>query len=341
MMKRNIGLGVCLLLLMAMMGMSANAQDVKQVRIGYFPNITHAQALYGKARGEFEKGSGAAIKWVGFNAGPSAIEALFSDAIDMTYVGPNPAVNGFIKSRGEKFVIIAGSASGGAGLVVRKDAGINGEKDFANKVIATPQLGNTQDVAARQWFADKGYKMKEKGGNMQILPLANPDQLTMFQKKEIHGAWTVEPWLSRLEHEAGGKLLLDEKTLWPEGKYVTTLLVVNKNFLNKNPQLVNAILKAHVQVTQQINKDKNAAALVLNSEIKKETGKELPQEVITRALSRVEFTWDPLIPALNKSAMAAHKAGFIKNLPDLKGIASLDALNQVLQQASQPLITQK
>jgi NitT/TauT family transport system substrate-binding protein len=284
---------------------------------------------------------GGQIKWVAFNAGPSAIEALFADAIDATYVGPNPAINGFLKSRGEKFVVIAGSASGGAGLVLREDSGIGSEKDFANKIIATPQLGNTQDVAARQWFTSKGYKFKEKGGNLQILPLANPDQLTMFKKKEIHGAWTVEPWVSRLEIEGGGKLFLDEKTLWPNGNYPTTLLIVNRAFLASHPQSVKQLLAAHVKATQQINRDKTAAALVLNNEIKKETGKELPERVITRALDRVDFTWDPYLNALSRAALSAHHLGYIRVVPDLKGIASLDLLNEVLGEINQPLITQK
>src|SRR6185436_13262520 len=224
--------------------------------LGHFPNITHAQALYARAGGQFEQKIGVPIKWITFNAGPTAIESLFGDAIDATFVGPNPAVNGFIKSRGEEFVIVAGAASGGAGLVVRKDAGIKSEKDFNGKTIATPQLGNTQDVAARTWFTDRQYRFKEKGGSLSLLPLANPDQLLMFQKKQIDGAWTVEPWLSRLELEGGGELFLDEKTLWPERKYVTTHLIVSRKFLASNPELVKKLVAAHVAVTKKLQADK-------------------------------------------------------------------------------------
>src|SRR5262245_24487930 len=184
-----------------MMGLSGGI-NAQQLRLGHFPNVTHAQAVYARATGCFEQKIGAAIRWSSFNAGPTAIEAIFADAIDATFVGPNPAINGFIKSRGEKFVIVAGAASGGAGLVIRKDAGIRSEKDFNGKTIATPQLGNTQDVAARTWFSDRGYKFKEKGGTLTLLALANSDQLSLFKRKEIDGAWTVEPWLSRLEVEA-------------------------------------------------------------------------------------------------------------------------------------------
>ncbi len=308
------------------------AEEVKELRLGHFPNLTHAQAIYARAGGQLEKTLGVPVKWTSFNAGPTAIEAMFGGAIDATFIGPSPAINGFIKSKGEKFVIIAGSASGGAGLVVRKDAGIKTDRDFDNKTIATPQLGNTQDVAARMWFTEHGYKFKDKGGPLALIPLSNPDQLTMFRKKEIDGAWTVEPWLSRLELEGDGQLYLDEKSLWPEGRYVTTHLIVSREFLAKSPVLVKKLLGALVEVTQQINADKPAAARVLNEELKKETGKALADAVITRAMERVEFTWDPITSSLRKSAESANKIGFLRETPDLHGIYSLKLLNEVLQE---------
>jgi NitT/TauT family transport system substrate-binding protein len=308
-----------------------SGKPATEIRIGNFPNITHGQAVYARANGEFEKKTGVPIQWTSFNAGPTAIESLFSGAIDATYVGPNPAINGYLKSKGQ-FVIIAGAASGGAGLVVRKDSGIAGEKDFNGKIVATPQLGNTQDVAAKVWFADRGYKLKESGGNLTITPLANPDQLTLFQKKEIHAAWTVEPWLSRLEIEGGGQLFLDEKNLWPDGRYVTTHLAIRKEFLENNRDLVKKLIAAHIDVTQQINANKTSASKILNEELKKEMGKALPEEVISRALQRVEFTWDPIASSLQKSADAAHKIGFIRQQPDLKGIYDLSLLNEVLRE---------
>jgi len=308
----------------------------KPLRLGYFPNITHAQALYARATGEFEKALGVPIEWVPFKDGPSAIEALFIDAVDATFIGPSPTINGYIKSRGTKFVIVAGSASGGAGLVVRQDAGIAGEKDFNGKVIATPQLGNTQDIAARAWFAGKGYRLKEQGGTVALVPLSNPDQLTMFKKEQIDGAWTVEPWLSRLELEGAGRLFLDEKTLWPGGRYVTTHLVVSKKFLAGHRELVKKLLAAHVEATQRINADKGAAAKLINEQLKKETGKALKTEVISRALDRVELTWDPVAPSLRKSAEFAHKIRFLKAEPQLEGIYALKLLNEVLRENNLP-----
>jgi len=316
------------------------AGETRSLRLGHFPNITHAQALYAKAGGHFERKLETPIKWSSFNAGPTAIEAIFTDAIDASFVGPSPAINGFIRSRGEKFVIVAGGASGGAGLVVRKGAGIQSEKDFGGKTIATPQLGNTQDIAARVWFAEHGYKLREKGGALTLLALSNPDQLTLFKKDEIHGAWTIEPWLARLEVEAGGELFLDEKTLWPDGRYATTLLIMNRDFLARNPKLTRNLLQALVEVTGQINDDKIGAAKVLNAQLKKETGKSLDDAVIAKAMERVEFTWDPVAASLRKSAEAAHQIGFLRAPPDLKGIFQLKILNAVLKEKSLPTVAE-
>ncbi len=314
------------------------ADESRFLRLGHFPNMTHAQALIARAGGQFEQKIGVPIQWTSFNAGPTAIEALFADAVDATFVGPNPTINGYIKSKGAKFVIVAGSASGGAGLVVRRDAGIRTERDFHAKIIATPQLGNTQDVAARVWFRARGYKTWEKGGSLTVISLANPDQLTMMQKKEIHGAWTVEPWLSRLELEGNGILYLDEKTLWPKGQHVTTHLVVRKAFLASNPELIKNLLRSLVEVTQTINADKAEATRVVNAELKKLTGKALADRVIDKAMERVEFTWDPIRASLYGAAKAAREIGFLRTEPNLQGIYSLGSLNQVLEEKGLPLV---
>lgn len=315
---------------------SVSAEGGRKLRIGFFPNITHAQPLYAKATGEYEKKTGLAVDWKAFNAGPTAIESLMLGEIDASYVGPNPAINGYIKTKGEVFQIVAGAASGGAGLVVRGDAGIDSDKSFADKIVATPQLGNTQDVAARKWFTQHDYKLKDVGGNLTIIPLANPDMLVMFQKKEIDAAWTVEPWVSRLEIEGGGKLFLDEKTLWPEGLYVTTHLVVSKKLLQSDPALVKKLVAAHVDVTQALNADKIKAQEILNEQIKKETGKSLPAEIIEASLKRIEITWDPISSSLHKSAAAAAEIGYLKGEVKLEGIYALQTLNEVLKEKGLP-----
>lgn len=331
-----------LLLVLAVLFLStcpAGANDAGQsIRLGYIPGVTHAQALYARATGAFDRALGAPVTWVHLNAGPAAIEALFIDAVDAAFVGPGPTINGFIKSRGKKFVIVSGAASGGSGLVVRQDSGIRGERDFAGKVIATPQLGNTQDLAARAWFADRGYRLKEKGGNLTLVNLSNPDQLTMFRKRQIDGAWTIEPWLSRLEMEGGGRLLVDERALWPEGRYVTTHLVVNRQYLARNPQLVKRLLAELVAVTNRINADKAAAARIINRQLKNDTGKALWPNVLLHALERVTLTWDPVASSLRKNAEYAYRAGFLKKTTGLAGIYSLDLLNSVLREQDLPEI---
>ena len=309
----------------------------RELRLGYFPNLTHAQALYARATAAFDK-IGVHITWTAFNGGPTAIESMFTDAVDATFIGPGPTINGFVKSKGEKFVVVAGTASGGTGLVLRKDSGISTEKDFNGKVIATPQLGNTQDIAARVWFASRGYRLKERGGTVALVPLSNADQLTMFKKRQIDGAWTVEPWMARLEIEGGGNVFLEEKDLWPDQKYVTTQLIVNKSYLADNPAIVRNLLAALVDVTQQINSNKNAAITILNEQIKKETGKALKEEVVQKAIGRVEFTWDPICSSLKKSAQQAHSIGFLRTEPALEGLYSLKLLNDVLREKNLPLV---
>jgi NitT/TauT family transport system substrate-binding protein len=319
----------CLAALVIFVGY-ARAEDTV-IRLGYFPNITHAQALYAKATGAFDQ-KGNRISWQSFNAGPTAIEAIFADEIDASYIGPNPALNGFIKSRGEKFVIVSGAALGGSGLVIRTDSGINSDKDFGGKRIATPQLGNTQDVAARKYFLEKGYKPIEKGGTISITPIANPDQLVLLKKKEIDGAWTIEPWLSRLEIQGGAKLFLDEKERWPDGRYITTQLIVSRAFLAKAPSSVSKLLGTHLDATTLIQSSKAEAGRIINDQIKKETGSALPEQVINQALTRVEFTVDPVASSLIESAKAAHEIGYLREEPKLQGIYDLTYLNVVLKE---------
>lgn len=310
-----------------------------ELRLGYFANLTHAQPLYARATGEFEKEVGVPIRWIAFNAGSAAIEALFLDAVDAAFLGPTPTINGYIRSKGKNFVVIAGAASGGAGLVVRKDSRIEDERDFNGKLIATPQLGNSQDLAARAWLAARGYRLRETGGTVALVPLSNADQLAMFRKRQIDGAWIVEPWLSRLELEGNGRLFLDEKSLWPDGRHVTAHLAVSRRFLAARPDLVKKLLAAHVEVTRRINGDKAAAAKLINEQLRKETGKALKGEVISRALGRVELTWDPIAASLGQTAEIAHKIGFLKRPPRLEGLYSLELLNEVLREKNLPEVS--
>jgi NitT/TauT family transport system substrate-binding protein len=315
--------------------------QVVEIRVGAFPNVTHAQPMVGKANGWFERAMGPNVKiqWQSFNAGPSAIEAVFAGSLDMTYIGPNPAINGYVRSNGEALRIIAGATSGGAALIVRGDSGINTPGDFHGKRIASPQMGNTQDVALRAWLKSQGLKTRDKGGDVEVIPVTNPDQLTLFLKKEIDAAWAPEPWASRLVHEANGRIFLDERTLWPNGQFLTTALVVNTKFLNEHPDLVKKWLRAHVELTGWINGHVPEAKQLLNQQIQKETGKPLSTDVLNDAFSRMQVTYDPLRGPLLRAAQSAFDAGFLgRQMPDLSRIYDLTLLNQVLTEEGKKAI---
>jgi NitT/TauT family transport system substrate-binding protein len=323
-----------LLLVSVFLGVCAIASGQQTtIRVGAFPNITHPQAMIGKANGWFDKVMGPQVRidWKTFNAGPSAMEAMFAGALDMTYVGPNPAINGYVRSNGEALRTIAGATSGGAALVVRQDAGISKPEDFHGKRIASPQMGNTQDVALRAWLKAHGMKTTDKGGDVQVMPVANPDQLTLFLKKQLDAAWAPEPWASRLVHDAQGRIFLDERDLWPNGQFVTAQLVVSTKFLNEHPDLVKKWLRAHVELTGWINSHLPDAKAILNAQIQKETGKALAKDVLDDAFGRLEVTYDPLHAAFLKAAQSAFDAGFLgRQMPDLSKMYELKLLNEVL-----------
>lgn len=318
-------------------GLFAAGATAQTLRLGYFPNVTHAQALYGRATGAFEKRLGKPIQWIAFNAGPTAIEALFANEVDATYVGPGPAINGYVRSHGEKFVIVSGAAMGGAALVVAGDSGIASDRDFGGKTIATPQLGNTQDIAARVWLRDHGYMTTAQGGTVNLVSLSNPDQLTMFREKQIAAAWTVEPWVSRLVLEAGGRVYFREETLWPRGAYATTLLVVSRAFLRDHPDDVRNLLRAHVAITRLLQEQPEAA--LLNAQIKKETGRALRDDVITAALKNVRLTWQPGEASIKQYAQWAYDIHFLREQPDLRRMYDFSLLNQVLAERALPAVT--
>jgi NitT/TauT family transport system substrate-binding protein len=321
-------------------GLSEAAQK-KVLRVGHFPNLTHAQGVIGNGlsragKGWFEQrlGPDIEVQWFVYNAGPSAMEALITGSVDITYVGPNPAINAHLKTRGKEVRIVAGACSGGAALVVPGDGRIAKDADFKGKKIGTPQLGNTQDVAARAWLQSKGFKITMTGGEVLVVPTANPDQLVLFQKGDLAGVWTVEPWVSRLELEAKGKIFLDESSLWTEteGKYVTTHLVSSAKFLTADAPLLKKFIAAHVELTEWINKNADEAKRILNDELKAETTRALPQQTLDQSWKRLELTYDPISASLVKSAADAHRIGFLREKPDLAKIYDLKLLNEVLKE---------
>jgi NitT/TauT family transport system substrate-binding protein len=342
-MRGTIGLGAVLgtaLLLLSACGTPAGPGqgDETVLRVGFFPNITHSQALIGLSRGDFQEAVGpdVRIETFQFNAGPSAIEALFAGEIDMTYIGPNPAINGFVQSNGEALRIISGATSGGAAFIVRPEAGIHTPSDLHGRTLATPQLGNTQDVALRNYLLANGLDTVERGGDVEIVPTENSQILNLFRLGQIDGAWVPEPWASRLIVEGGGELFLDERDLWPDGDFVTAHIIASPALLEQRPDLVRKWLEAHVAVTEWAADYPDEAQLLLNDEIERLTGKRLDAQVIEFAWSRMRPTWDPISASLLASAEAAFHAGFLKEEPDLDGIYDLRLLNEVLQARDQP-----
>ena len=315
----------------------------KTVRIGFFANINHAQAVIGLGRGDFQKifGDNVEVKTQIFNAGPAAIEGLLANQMDVIFVGPGPAINGYVRSDGQALRVISGVASGGAVFVVRNDVGINSAQDLANKKFATPELGNTQDIALRKYLLDNGYKTKENGGNIEVLTVKNPDIITLFLTKQIDGAWVPEPWGERLVKEANGKILVDERELWPpNGKFVTANLVARTDYLKNNPDVIKKLLEANLNETNWINNSNKIDVInAFNTELQKLTGKTIDQDELNASLSRIEFTYDPIKLSLFQDANDAYALGFLPQKPDLSGIYDLTVLDQVLQEKGLPTIS--
>ncbi|MGV9558622.1 aliphatic sulfonate ABC transporter substrate-binding protein [Streptomyces sp. NPDC003522] len=309
---------------------AAKTDGLDSVRIGYFGNLTHATALVGVNKGYFQKALGATkASYQIFNAGPSEIEALNSGSIDIGWIGPSPAINGYTKSAGKNLRIVGGSASGGVKLVV-DPAKITSVADVKGKKIATPQLGNTQDVALLNWIAEQGWKVDAQSGKGDVSVIRTDNKVTpdAYKSGSIDGAWVPEPTASKLVAE-GAEVLLDESDLWPEEKFVITNIIVSQKFLTAHPQAVEAVLKASVDINKYINAHPDQAKAAANAQLKVDSGKELPAKVLDPAWESIQFTDDPLAATLRTQAAHAARTGLLAQ-PDLNGIYDLAPLNKVL-----------
>jgi NitT/TauT family transport system substrate-binding protein len=315
-------------------GASPATGPSKELRLGYFDTVTQAPALVGLQKGLLQKSLGSTkLTSQVFAAGPAAIEALSAGAIDAAYIGPNPAVNSFVQSAGQSVRIVAGAASGGAALVVRP--GIGSASDLAGKTLATPQLGNTQDVALRSWLAGQGLKTDTTGGgDVRITPTENAQTLALFKSGKIDGAWLPEPWVSRLVLEAGATVLVDEASLWEKGAFPTTVLLVGAQFLAEHPKTVRALVAGNAASVAWLTEHPDQAAAVINTRLAADTGKALPDAVIERALGAVRFTTDPLASTFPKLLKAGANVGTAKR-GDLHGLFDLSLLNDVLATTGQ------
>ncbi len=312
-----------------------------ELRLGYFPNVTHATAIVGVQEGFFADslGSDVTLTAATFNAGPAAIEALFSDAIDATYIGPTPTVNGFVQSEGKAVRVVSGAASGGAFLVVRD--GIDSPEDLVGTTLATPQIGNTQDVALRYWLQEQGLTTDlAGGGDVAIAPQENAQILRAFAAGAIDGAWVPEPNATRLL-EAGATVLIDERDLWPDGAFVTTSLIVNPTFLAEHPDVVRRLVEGQVDANEWLNANPEEAQTVVGDAIAELSGSALPEGVIARAWENIDFTDDPVPTSLLDGAAHAAEVGTLDGgVPDLDGLYDLSILNEVLAERGLEEVTE-
>jgi len=288
------------------------------LRVGHFANLTHAHGLIAHAltregQGWFEQrlGDGVRVEWYVFNAGPSAMEGILAGSLDVTYVGPNPALNAHIKSKGTEVRVLAGATNGGSGLIVPGDGRLAKPEDFRGKKIATPQMGNTQDVACRAWLVAQGFQVTQTGGDVTVIPTQNPDQLALFQTGEVDAVWTVEPWLSRLELEAGGKPYLEE----PDA--ITTVLACSAAFLRDRRELAARFVRAHDELTDWIVANPAEAQRLVSAELEAETGQPVKPQLMERCWPRLRFTNEVSTDALHAFVTAAQAAGFLRDAGDL------------------------
>ena len=311
-----------LFILLAVMALALPARADKLVlRVGHFPNITHVQALVGNAlsrqgKGWFEQrlGPDVTLQWYSYNAGPSATEGILAGTIDMTYVGPSPALNAYCRSGGREIRIVAGAANGGSALVVQPDENLKTPADFRGRKIATPQLGNTQDIACRAWLSAGGLRITQLGGDAEVLPTENPDQLALFKLKKIDAAWTVEPWVSRLEMEAGGNAIVEDKDS------PVTVLVTGVKFLAEHKDIVGKFVAANRELTQWIQQHPDEAQKLVQYELTAETKGKIAPDLIAHAWNSIILTNDVSLDSLEKFVANAKAAGFLRQTPDLAQI---------------------
>jgi NitT/TauT family transport system substrate-binding protein len=296
---------------------TADASDKVIIRFGHFPNITHAQgviahALSREGKGWFEErlGPNVEVQWFIYNAGPSAMEAVFADSLDLTYVGQGPALTAHLKSNGDEIRVISGAANGGAALVIKTAGGINTAQDLRGKKIATPQLGNTQDISCRAWLKAQGFKVTQLGGDVTVIPTANPDQLALFQSGGVDAVWTIEPWVTRLEREAKGKIFFEDT------KVLTTWLVSSTKFLTTHRELANKIAAANVELTHWIEKHSDQAQEILRRELKAETRSDFSPDDVAHAWKRINFTTEVSADLVTKAVQDGKDAGFLKGNTD-------------------------
>ncbi len=309
--------------IIAAMNHSNYSGSENRIRVAFFPNVGHAIPIIGTETGIFSNGLGnqTVIETKLFDSGPQVIESLFANSIDIAYVGPGPAINGFLKSENKGIKILSGAASGGASFIVHPDSSISTVKDFPGKRIAAPQIGNSQDVSLRTYLSENGLKPAEKGGSVVVFNIPNPDIYTLFVKGEIDAAWVPEPWATILVNELGGKRLFYEEELWPDKQFASVLLIGRSDFIEKHPQIIQNWISSHMETVDRINSNPNESELIFNQFLKKTLGQSLPDQIVSESLANLEITSDPISNSIYIFAERADSLGYLgRHGYDLEGI---------------------
>ena len=314
--RSAITAGIVGIVALSALGVAFNSSDTtheNKLRIAYFPNIGHAVPIVGIEQGYFadDLGSEIEIETRVFDSGPQVIESLFSNSVDIAYVGPGPAINGHLNSENKNVKILAGAASGGASFIVHPNSEITSASDFAGKKIAAPQIGNTQDVSLRNYLSENGLQPKEKGGSVTVYNIPNPDIYTLFVKGEVDGAWVAEPWATILETELDGNRLFYEEDLWPGKQFASVLVIGNTDYVKNNPETVSNFLQSHHNTVQWINENPVETRNVFNSFLKSYLGQSLSDEIVDIALSNLQIIDDPLPSSIHSFAEQADSLGYL------------------------------
>ena len=305
--------GITSLLIVGIIVNSDETTHENKIRVAYFPNINHAVPIIGMEKGTFQNqlGNNTVIEPILFDTGPQVIESIFAGSIDIAYVGPGPAINGFLKSEDHNVKILSGAASGGASFIVHPNSKIESVADFEGKRIAAPQIGNTQDISLRTYLSENGLKPAEKGGSVIVLNISNPDIYTLFAKGDIDAAWVPEPTATILVQQLDGKRLFNEEELWPDNRFASVLLIAREEYVKQNPEIINKWLEAHKQTVDWINSNPEQTRIIFIQFMKKETGKSLPDKLVDESLSNLEITSDPIVSSIHIFAKRADSLGYL------------------------------
>jgi len=310
-----IGIAIAVVGIIAFVGMSQSSSDASEnkIRVAFFPSIIHAVPIVGMENQTFADNldDDLAIQVKIFDSGPQVIESIFSNSVDIAYVGPGPVINGFLKSDGKDLKILAGAANGGASFVIQKNSGLEMIENYSGKRVAAPQISNTQDVSLRHYLAENGLKSAEKGGDVFVLNISNPDIYTLFAKGDIDGAWVPEPWATMLVEDLNGTRLYDESEFWPENQFSSVLLIGRSDYIEKNPEIIKKWINANEKTVQWINDNPDESKKLYNEFMKSYMGKTLPENIVEKSFSNIIITSEPLENSVYTFAERADSLGYL------------------------------